>query len=750
MKRTRTLSLLILIIFFLFISGLKIFLSYENPAFNPLDDTYLYKTEAALQYYYAKEVAYGNKLPEIDFRAQYPEGLNLKTDLTACMEYLAGYSYRYIFNPLFNIPFHIYSIWFIAIISSFPIIVIYFLGLLTFHKLSAAWISSLFYGLSPFTFMRVIENFGKENLALNFIFLSSLGLLIAIRSVESKRKTGINLYIGLFFAILGYGLAFLSWHASRFSFIAEMLIIFILIFSKVWKREHQKVIVLWILGLMPFVLFLPVLRARFFVFSPGMFLGYTLILDYFIPRSIFKSTSIKRIIIILLIVIGYILLQQNATDSHIVTLMKDKIKYFFAKPDDPSLLSFESRIMWIEAFHSPRLEQLIYYFLFLIILSIIELKIHYHNLKKIILEDSTKSFLFLHIIVFGILFLIVYRMHSFFIFWACLAVGGGLSLQYFKKKLTKGIVLILIAIQLIYSTYQSITIKQTNLIYQELLKVFNVKTKEIINFQQNNLDLINWIKNNTNPDESFVGWIGTTPSIYCYANRPIILHSKFENNTVRNKFKEFCLSLFESEESFSEFCKKYKVKYFVYQINFLLDDSKDSLRYIAGTKRVSTELLVYLFHFKPFELNNFELVYQNPFYRIYEFLPSSDQSLKNLPIGYEPVYDKKVFNINRETFYDDSLTESTLNKINSLYYSYSDAIQQLKNGNIRDAEFTLLQIVNESSLFYRAWLRLGEIDIKKKQYPEAVRCFQRVFEGYPENPEALKFLKILSKNSPSS
>jgi hypothetical protein len=101
-----------------------------------------------------------------------------------------------------------------------------------------------------------------------------------------------------------------------------------------------------------------------------------------------------------------------------------------------------------------------------------------------------------------------------------------------------------------------------------------------------------------------------------YAERPINQHCFFES-AMRLKYEEFSYALFEDEEGFYDFCRKYKTTYFVYNAHMLLrDDPGMSFRYIAdgwGGIRIGRVPV----SFPSESLKHFELVRQSGFLRVY-------------------------------------------------------------------------------------------------------------------------------------
>ena len=81
---------------------IKVKHSVGLPRFNPADDLGYFKVESALQFRYASMAARGEPIPEVDFDAQYPEGIRTSRELPMLLENLTGWTWR--FWP-FRIPF---------------------------------------------------------------------------------------------------------------------------------------------------------------------------------------------------------------------------------------------------------------------------------------------------------------------------------------------------------------------------------------------------------------------------------------------------------------------------------------------------------------------------------------------------------------------------------------------------------------------------------------------------------------------
>ena len=107
-----------IIIFGLLLSAilLKYYFFLENTPFDKQNDFCQFRVESAVRYHYAKLVSEGKSIPEVDERAQWPEGLRVKDRIKLTTEYTAGIIYRFIPQ---DIPFHVFLVFFMFFVISF-------------------------------------------------------------------------------------------------------------------------------------------------------------------------------------------------------------------------------------------------------------------------------------------------------------------------------------------------------------------------------------------------------------------------------------------------------------------------------------------------------------------------------------------------------------------------------------------------------------------------------------------------------
>ena len=147
---------IILVLFYLYISIFKVS-TYVNLAdFSYDDDTGLFYSEAAVRYKYAKIIATGGSIPDIDYKTQYPEGFDTKNEILF-PSIVYGNIYKIFPNFIkLSVPFHIFFIFFVSFYTSLNIFIIFFITKKICSNNLGALLSAITYGLSISSFSRII------------------------------------------------------------------------------------------------------------------------------------------------------------------------------------------------------------------------------------------------------------------------------------------------------------------------------------------------------------------------------------------------------------------------------------------------------------------------------------------------------------------------------------------------------------------------------------------------------------------
>ena len=663
---------------------LKVRVNETMPRFDPQDPTAFYWTESALQYHYAELVATSKKIPDFDPMLQAPEGVYIKKNLTLLLEYTCGYSYRLLGLNKIAYPFHLFTIRFIAAFSVLMVLGMFMLARKTGLSEIAAALAAGLCAFSLSSVSRSVGGFLHEDVALPFFIVA---LAFFFSGIKSKRALLRGFASGIFFA-----LSLASWHFSRFLFLtfAVGAAFGFIVFTR--NFEERLSFARTLEGI-----FAPVLIAsfavtvlfekRFFISSPvflmmGTILGFELFKLRAAKAQIFslreRSTQLILIAAAILWLLGFILERifgDTEGYEHVWSLFVAKIRYLNIKPDEPDLLPYPARSLWIEDFNIPSLSGAIFHLFPIGIFSI------WGFLLWIRRKDVRSQLISLWGLMYGVLFIMVQRLRVLFVpFWVIWASG-----LEFSPKLKRIGAWAALFVFLIFHAHESFSLHHPTLFRQAVRAIFGTeKTAIVHNWQVNDIQLTRWIHTNTKPDGTFLSRFSVGPLILAYGNRATALQPKFEVEGIKEKVHEFEQAYYSpSEQRFYELCQRWSISYFVHDIMLSLDSSDDSSRWVAGSFWLPKDSVAFMFQFAPDRLKHFELVYQNSFYRVFRVL-KPDETPSNQEFGPQPVFDIKFFGNQSTTgeVFNDAFTPEVIARMDKSV-EMATAAQELLNVNPR-------------------------------------------------------------------
>ncbi len=617
---TKTFAAVLILAAYLLAAFLKFNAFWQAPGFEK-DRRSLYWTESAMHFYMADQVAKGVSLGENDKRAQHPEGVALARDIAPAMPYLAGSVYR-IFDP--TIPLDIFLGYFFILYSSLTVVGVYLWAKLIFGKTPWPAVASAFlYAVSAPAFVRSSGAFIKEDLALPLL---TIGFYFVF-SAKAKPARALN-------AAALVSLALLSWHFSQFMLLCFSAVIALsVVVNGLFNREERYALTLFTGGLALTAVAFPMLRATAFLFSPAMALLYaTLAFHYTGGLQRTRRDALTCAVFVLSVLIYF--KSGLAEQSHVFRLVIDKLRFFLIKPDDPSLLSYETRSNWVEDFNTPGIYFLLYTVSLLLPLGLFGLvKLG----RRVYRDRGARPALF--VCAYGTIFLVFFalarRMITIDVIFLSIAAG---SLLTFTNRGAKIAMSLLFCLAIGFEAWKSLNYYEPNPPAVFLAEKFPGRDlPQVFTVAEHN-DLLNWVRVNTGGDEPVLASMGLSPVILAYTGRPIIIHSMFDAKVMRDKVQAYLEALYGTEESFYDFAKKNGAAYFIYESKNLLFDGPNSDRYVAGKMQPGKDSAVFNFQFHPEKLTHFRLAYQNTAYRVYVVDRPSART-KILP---QPVYDEGV------------------------------------------------------------------------------------------------------------
>lgn len=535
---------------------LKFRLSAHGPNYDIAAESGYFREESALQFRYARMVARGEAIPEIDRDAQHPEGIRTGRELTLWMERAAGWSYRLIPEPLRPADFFRFALLWAAFVSSLTIPALYLLALRISRSHGAAFAAAAVYGVSWVSACNGIRSFVHESFAFPLI-AASFACLAAALDKEERR--------GAFYAAgsaLALAAALASWHFTRFYLGGLVLACLWTYRSRL--REAKTAALVAAAGIAAAWLFDPVMRA---------------------------STG-------------------TGAYGHVWALLFAKLRHGLVfKPADPGALSQEARLLWLGAFNSPK-PPFAFYALFPMILFAAPRAWALRKKEK--LPDSAAAELTdAMLVVFAFGALMVSRLLPMLAFFFC-AAASRLPERLLKRKA----VVVALALLIGAEAFKSLAPMSPFNPFMALSGVFARQDDELMTSVRSEREAVDWLRANGGRRPVLANF-GLSPTFLEYADSPVLLQSKFEAASTRAKTAEFLAALYSDEAAFHAFCAKNGAAWFVYTPDDVLDLSGDGPRYIAGGPALSTGTAAFRFHFRPESLKLFRLAFENEGYRIF-------------------------------------------------------------------------------------------------------------------------------------
>ncbi|MDK2973027.1 MAG: Q-cell neuroblast polarization [Candidatus Sumerlaeota bacterium] len=686
----------------------------------------IFPSEAAIQYSMAREIAEGRPIPARDFRLQWPEGISTRRDMTLGIEYVAGWSARLARALGITLPFPYWAVLVAALLSMLTAVPVFLLARTLVERggNTAGLVAAALWTLHPLASLRVIGNFGRENLALPFLFLGSWGVMGLLREGEREEDPGFRRLAGpALAAVLGFGGALAFWHLSRTVVTIEFGLLWLLCLGTGLPRRTWVAIGGTALALGLFSLVHPVLRTRGFAFSPGLVLGLGLLAGGAAPgwalirRRVVAGCSGGGGALAALLV-------GSSGDSHVSAVLVAKARHLLHAPSDPSALPFEARALWLEAFNSPGPAAWLYYVgpVAAAILGAAVL-FGFRRMRERTLAAPCRLYFAAQFLLYGLAFAFFFRLHSLWIVWLTAGMGAlltGLWARHRRSAVALGVIAA--------SIFLAQTVAgPTNALYQTVRRLDGRPLPVYVTHRQSRLDLIDWARRHTKPDAVFAGHIGTMAILYTDAGRAVVLQPKWENDTIRGKVQEWTRAMFADEAALATFCRAYGAEYLVFEPRFALEEGPGSLAYQAGQRAPEADDPAVLLNFQPLEFLDFELVYRNPHFQVYRFLPTPETPLANVAVDYEPIYDPDFFASAwvPGKHWDPEAARGTASQVESWYAALAMAQNLRQSGKEEMARALLSEIVRQCPGFHRAWALLGEIAAESGDAETARAAFER-------------------------
>lgn len=652
-----------------------------------------HKEEFALQYRYARLIASGNQVPQHDRKLQYPEGVRPCAALPLLAEHVAGYACRCVrvLNP--TAQFDYVLVWVKALWSTLSVVACAALAALLFREGLPAIACAVLYGLAPASMYRSVIGLAHEDFALPLLFGGLAGLLASLRG-----KTAPARFVGAVLAGLLWTMALLTWHFARFFLTAQasVLLVLVIVASNSTRRRLMSAMLVVIAILAGGGVLFQHLRSTQLLTSLPIWLlacvpGTASALVYGESRAPPLSRAQRSGLAGLAAgaILGAwalvrLLFDAGSLYGHVWELLWARLTHWSGKPDDPSALSFDARVLWTGSFHAPELLVFVSAMWAPLLAAAIVL-VGWRRIGRRVPGSDARDALVLLLLeaaVFVTLALCIARLSLLAVFFLSVLGAGLVTLCTGWQRRLAGVAVAGVML-LLACSYPSAG--RGSWLRLPVPSVTRTAVDRFQPISQVDHSLLAWIALETPADAVFVGRFNVLPPVLAYADRAIVLHSKFEVPGVRRKVEAHFRAVFGSEVELAAFCDQQGAGYYLHDPLTILGTGPDSARYLAGLQRVPQDCAAYALQFAPERLRRFELVYQNGLYRVYR-RTEQPTAFDPARFPYQPIYDSARFGTGPTSqFLSDDSTEAVLDMLQQGYEHLRRAVALFAAGRRTEA-----------------------------------------------------------------
>lgn len=301
----------------------------------------------------------------------------------------------------------------------------------------------------------------------------------------------------------------------------------------------------------------------------------------------------------------------GASYGHFGELLWAKLRHLNVKPDDPAVLTYYQRIMWVPSLHSATWELTKWLFPYSVWLvgafSIVAWFISRH------IQDPVIRF---WLLVFGfslLAYVLFVRFHVFVAVamamiagWMC---GRRALASWWLRSVAVVLVLAAVVAEGMHTTRNRYGMGRPNVYYQEMT------------------ELAQWLEQHVSP-EPVLANMGVSASIATYGKCPIVIHPKFEDPSIRKRLETYGTLLFgDDERALRDWMDGLGVRYYVYaKGEFAREKPEYQMRYFVNRMDPPETAPARRFERDDDGLRYFRKKWGNRKYSVYEILTVGDSN----------------------------------------------------------------------------------------------------------------------------
>jgi hypothetical protein len=643
--------------------------------------------ESSMMYSYAQDVALGDGIPEFDDKLAGMADISVNKQFSTGLEYALGYTYQlknllfgtqkisiaasqfeddYAFADWCRIQIRIWA----SVVSG-----LIFLWLIALRlPILAALFGGMLHAVAPSAIARYTgQDIVRGNFALPLIVATFLLVYWYLRR-PSKLKliiTGIIAFCAL-----------ATWDMTQICFAIWGLAEIVRLACKPFKHncinnsllqslsptnftKRKKVWLTLFIATLFAAFIIPYHRTHMLITSPLVLIVFPVI---FTMQFLGEGTLKRRLSILAVSSISFYFIWYGIISlgsfagnyGHFASLMKAKIRFLNVKPDNPDLLDFDARSIWVPGMHSAdRMLMKIFFPIamnFTVLVLILTFRIKKmrqtfsHNMGLI----NFPLFMF---IFYGLGFFLIVRYHVFTIIFIAVLLPILFHIwmknapALTKREIASSVIIailyftvfnvymvnqispkiVLISMLLPISTILMITVIAAIITYiRKLFKKSSFSVKgfthtviillalfiliselDISLFAQRTYDehqdfyfaetagLIKWMREENMEDEIIMADFNLSPLLKAYCKSKIILQPKFELGKTRENYRQFIDIMFhKTEKELADFCEKQNARIFIFDRGYPVSKGLYSPRYIAAAHEIKPKSPVNMMNIK--------------------------------------------------------------------------------------------------------------------------------------------------------
>lgn len=579
--------------------------AWDAPSFNAKEDTYIHRSEAAVHYRYARLIATGQGIPEIDRQLQAPEGVRPRQDFTLLMEWTLGGAQRLLgVLGLPQPPFQVTVAALIALVSALSLPLLAITTRLLHGCWRCGWAATLLYAFSVPAWVRTSGAFIREAFALPL-----MALVIALAIADQKRPRPWS-----FALLLTAAVAFLScWHLA--SFIAALLAAPLLL-CLAWQADPRPARrPLLALGLaVPLAsLLVDALRSRGLLLSPqGLLLMGGALAAWWAPHWSWRR---RRQFLLagagLVLVLLPVLALGGGDYAHVYQTLLSRFH-----PVPISELPFAARAFGSGPFAPLNLSYAIER------LAVLALGAAAGWIAVVGrrprpgwgAQGQASAWVLLVTAIFLVITTLMVRFSPILAFLAAPLSVAWLRPEVDWTRRFPALLLWVLALGLAVQT--SWTWDRGRGLLGALTPAPPPPSAVAIAVGSRRFTH-QWLREHAHEEAVILADFAQSPTILLATDRAVVLHSMFERETARERARLYCEGLVSTDlDAFAELCRSWSVDYLVLDINTLLDRSPDGLRQLGGSYMLRSTSVIARLLYGSQAIPWLETVYENSFTRI--------------------------------------------------------------------------------------------------------------------------------------